>query len=296
MFKNVRIFFEHNKSERNGSIAIIVFCLLVILGFWLWGEIFEPTSKDLSSVSLSFNKDEHISQDTALNRLQIFNPNTASDSLLIELGFEEREIKMIRNYQKAGGSFKVKSDFSKLYFMDEVRYDKYEAYLDLPDSVSFDQKEKHNEQKGLSWSDTSSYIPYSRTSKIVELNSADTLSLKSLPGIGSFYANSIVEYRSSLGGYYNLGQLLELWKMTPDKIDHFADRITIDSDLIKKMDINIATSQELAAHPYIDFELANRIVISRESEGLFNKMEDLKARKLVGEDLSSKLAAYLQFE
>ena len=296
MFKNLRIFFEHNRAERNGTIAIIVISFLFVLGSFLFGRFYHPDLKDLGPL-ISYVEEQESSTDhnNSERHLFAFSPNNSSDSVFNLLGFSENEIKMIRNYQSAGGTFKVKSDFRKLYFMDDKRFEEYYPFIQLPDSTKPDNP-KSKGTRNTAWSDTASYVPFQRKIRIVELNSADTIALKTLPAIGSYYANKIVEYREELGGYYNLGQLLELWKMTPDKIDQFADKVTINKDLIKPLMINSATTQELARHPYISFELASRIVLSRESNGPFTGNEDLKKRELVNDDLSSKLAAYLQFD
>ena len=38
----------------------------------------------------------------------------------------------------------------------------------------------------------------------VELNTADTATLKKIPGIGSYYARRIVDYRNRLGGFVSV--------------------------------------------------------------------------------------------
>ena len=44
----------------------------------------------------------------------------------------------------------------------------------------------------------------------VELNTADTATLKKIPGIGSYYARRIVDYRNRLGGFVSVAQLKEM--------------------------------------------------------------------------------------
>jgi DNA uptake protein ComE-like DNA-binding protein len=84
--------------------------------------------------------------------------------------------------------------------------------------------------------------------------------------------------------------------MTPETIDKFAYQIVIDLSAIKKINVNVATAQELAAHPYIPFDLASRIVLQREQAGTFENMESLVGSGLLDGELSLKLAPYLDFK
>ena len=43
----------------------------------------------------------------------------------------------------------------------------------------------------------------------VSLNTADTTALKRIPGIGSYYASRIADYRKKLGGFASAEQILE---------------------------------------------------------------------------------------
>jgi DNA uptake protein ComE-like DNA-binding protein len=300
VFKKLSIFFEHNRAERNGTIAILIFVFISLIATWIFTEFHEPKQEDLTELAVYVEENKVKAQlevqDTVKLRPFQFNPNTLSDSGYAQLGFSQKEIQTLRNYQKAGGSFKVKSDFSKLFFVDSAEYRQLKPFILLPDSLSFKKKDENQwESKETAWSDTSTYVPFKRDS-LVELNTADTNALKALRGIGSFYAREIVKYRSELGGYHNIGQLLELWKMEPDKIDAFANRVYIDPEFIQTIKINQLTSQELSNHPYISLHLASKLIYSRESEGKFKDLKDLQKRKLVNEELSSKLAPYLDFE
>jgi len=232
----------------------------------------------------------------------LFDPNTISDEKYAELGFTEREIRTLRNFQRAGATFKIKSDFKKLFFVDDERYDALKPYIDLPESLperesksnhfSEDHLRKHDT---LKWSDTAEAIIHAYNPILCDLNLADTNELKKLPYIGSYYAREIVRYREELGGFYSLAQLLELYKMKHETLDIIADKVSIDQSQIRKLNVNNATTQELAGHPYISFALANAIVSERESNALYINMEKLCESGLLNDELCVKLAPYLSF-
>ena len=58
--------------------------------------------------------------------------------------------------------------------------------------------------------DTLPYVPKYPEGTVIDLNQADTASLKRIPGIGSGLARMIVAYRNRLGGFYSVSQLQEI--------------------------------------------------------------------------------------
>lgn len=318
MFRNLVAYFRHHREERNGSIAILAILFIVVIAsqaYYIW---YKPPVEDPSEFMALMDSLERLaaaekqsenSTGELLSEAFHFNPNTLSDSGYAALGFSEKEIKTLRNYQKSGAQFQIKTDFQKLFFVDEKRYADLEPFIDLPENyperepyrktnfykAEYDQPDHSRKRDTVKWSDTTNVENYAYTPYTCDLNLADTTELKKLPYIGSFYAREIIRYRDELGGYYSLAQLLELYKMSPETIDKFADKVTIDQSKIKKININKVTTQELSAHPYVNFALANAIVSTRETQGSFKNMKQLCATGLVNGELCVKLAPYLSF-
>ncbi len=307
MFRNLRSYFVHHRAERYGTIAVLCICLLIFtvalaVPYMVRPEFDEDAKlrvliADLEEARQPQSAEITDDQNPPKGSLFNFDPNTLSDSGYTALGFNQREIGILRKYMAAGASFRQKDDFGRLYFMNDARFDSIRPYLLLPEKAEKVERTYQKESKStLSWSDTANVSYYSKRPIIAELNTADTTELKKLPGVGSFYARSIVEYRDALGGFHSLAQLLELWKMTPDKIDMFADRISIDHNEIEKIKVNSATTQRLSQHPYITFGLANKIVTYRESNGNYRDVNALVEAGLFNDELRLKLAPYLDFE
>lgn len=86
----------------------------------------------------------------------------------------------------------------------------------------------------------------------VELNSADTTSLKTLYGIGSYYAKKIVEYRQRLGGSFVCAeQLMEIYGIDSVRYAGFEGRVYIDTTLIIPINLYTMPIDSMAKHPYI---------------------------------------------
>lgn len=97
----------------------------------------------------------------------------------------------------------------------------------------------------------------------IEINKADSIELEKLPGIGKYLARGIVKYRDKLGGYYSKDQLMEVYGMRQENFDKIKTRLTLDTSLIQKISLELATFKEINAHPYISYEQTQAIFRQR---------------------------------
>ncbi|MBQ2852460.1 MAG: helix-hairpin-helix domain-containing protein [Bacteroidales bacterium] len=129
---------------------------------------------------------------------------------------------------------------------------------------------------------------------IVNLNSTDTTELKSLPGIGSFFARNIVEYREELGGYVEINQLLEVYAFDSSRLETITPYINIDSISLRKINVNADDFKIILRHPYIEYEDVKKIVNHREKRGFIKNWEEYL--KVVGRnDVDERLRWYLRY-
>ncbi|MCH2214558.1 MAG: helix-hairpin-helix domain-containing protein [Flavobacteriales bacterium] len=302
MLEDVKAYFVHYKSERRGVIVFATILFSIYLVIEIFAFLYTPKIKefDLKVMGWENLSSVRTRENSSSPAMFGFNPNELSDSGYKALGFSEKEIQTLRNYQRAGAFFEVKKDFQKLFFVDSVEYKMLEPFIQLPDSLTkkSPQNNSYDKQKrvGVKWSDTASYSGYEYKPFACNINTADTTELKMLKGVGSFYARMIVERREKLGGYHNMAQLLEIWKMTPDKIDKFAHQVEIDVSEVRRIDINHSTASELSKHPYLDFGLSSKIILKREELGRFNDSVELCESGLLDAELCRKLAPYLKFD
>ena len=128
----------------------------------------------------------------------------------------------------------------------------------------------------------------------VHINSADTLELQSLPGIGSFFAKNIVSYREKLGGFIETNQLLEVYAFDSARLEMIESYLIIDTIETRKIKINHDDFKTILRHPYIEYEDVKKIVKYRESKGMITNWE--KYLKVVGrDDIDKRLIWYLDF-
>ena len=90
------------------------------------------------------------------------------------------------------------------------------------------------------------------TGTIVELNQADTLTLKKIPGIGSTFARRIVGYRELLGGFYTVEQLAEVYGIDEERYNSLSPWFKVDTTRIRPLPVNQLSYKELLRHPYLN--------------------------------------------
>lgn len=200
-----------------------------------------------------------------------FDPNTLEQSGWKTLGFTEKQIQTIENYKASGGKFIRKEDVGKLYCVSEFKYQELEPWILIP----------HNKLA---------------VSGKLNLNTMDTVRLKKLKGIGSYYAKMIVEHRVALGGYHSYDQLNEIWKMRPETVQLLREHSFLDSSFIELLPINSATLDDLKAHPYFDWKLANEVVNYRAQHGQYNSWGDLDKLQQLTDENRIKLKPYIGFD
>ncbi len=206
-----------------------------------------------------------------------FDPNVYSKNDWMKLGLSQKQAEAVLKFGKYG--FKSKEDLKRVFVIPQ------ELMLKIIDSTFYPEKNKTN----ISISE----FKKENNSIVVDLNSASEEELLSIKGIGPFFAKNMLKRREQLGGYINDEQLLEVWKMTPEKMEEIKPFIKIDQQQVRKLNINTATAEELKKHPYFTWNMANAIVKLRNQHGPFKSINDIKMSVVLTEELFLKIKPYL---
>ena len=130
----------------------------------------------------------------------------------------------------------------------------------------------------------------------INLNRADTTELKKIPGIGSVYAQRIVEYRTWLGGFYSLEQLQEVKGIGKVRLNELKKWLYINPNSHKTIDINQASFNELNNHIYFSISLI-RPIKELQKQGIAVKTADeLGIIYPFSPNDIERLAPYLSFD
>lgn len=297
--------FSLSRKERGFLISFIIFIFLLVI-VWrvlpLMIKSNEEEGKEMAEAWQHFKENNLIIEEDKKDRkaysnatetkteskpakLFPFNPNTVTESELILLGLPERTAKTWVKYRSKGGKFYKKEDIKKLYTLSAEDYNRIVAYAVIPDaSIRYEQKESKSSFK--------EEIP-----KIIDINTADAATFMSLRGIGPAYSRRIIEFRTALGGFLSIEQIAEVYQFPDSTFQKLKPQFSLQSEFkIQKINVNTATEEELAKHPYIRKFLAKNIVLLRSDLKRFNNIEQLRQVPLINEEKYRKIVPYLKLE
>lgn len=131
----------------------------------------------------------------------------------------------------------------------------------------------------------------------LELNTADSLQLVGLKGIGPTYAHRIVAYRDLLGGYYSVDQLLEIRGMTQENFDRICNQVQVDASKLVKINLNEVSYEDLKRHPYVSAKQAYYLVKQRNQENPWKSVAEIQTdEEVLTTEVLQKIQPYLIFE
>ncbi len=222
-----------------------------------------------------------------------FDPNQADSMTLRQLGIKSYVVKNILKYRRKGGRFKSVESFSRVYGLNQSKFEELKPYINI-------QKEKSDFQNVTKRQEREIPIKENIQEELVkplELNSVDTEQLMKVRGIGKYTANAIVYYRKKLGGYISVQQLKEVKGVTPENFEKIKEFFIIDISKIEKINVNKASVDKLKRHPYIrSFTKAKAIYDYRRYKIKLENIEELEMLdELTAEDIK-RLKPYLIFE
>lgn len=218
--------------------------------------------------------------------LFMFDPNIADSSTLIQLGFSEKLIKNILRYRSQGGTWKNAEHFRKLYGLTENDYAIIKPYIAIKAKSESQPIPTHHKKE----------FPINKkfsVGTIIDLNLTDTTQLKMIPGIGSYYAKKIINYREKLGGFVSIHQISEIEGLPKDIQQWFEIK---HPTTIKTIHMNTTDFKTLVRHPYLNYEQTKAIINYRQKYGKITHWETLLNLSVFTEKDIEKLTPYFRLE
>ena len=215
-----------------------------------------------------------------------FDPNTASPAALARLGFRDKTIQTLLKYRQKGGRFRQPDDLQRLYGLRPEEYQRLKPFVTIAQTA---------ETERPSFAAAAAFTPAAkeREAVIININTAGAAEWESLKGIGPGYAQRIIRYRNRLGGFRTVEQVGETQGLPDSVFQTIKGSLRFTPEQLHQLDLNSATADELAAHPYIDKRIARLIVAYRDQHGPYRSVNDLLQIHLIDEALLQKMAPYL---
>lgn len=297
MKKYFKAYFSFSRGELRG---VLVLCIILILTIIIPRMVVRlgpadhfdigPYKAEIDSLmEFSARKDPAAARYGAM-ALFNFDPNTITDEDWIRLGLSSGQIRVIRNYRAKGGRFRCKEDLRKIYSIPASLYDQLAPYIKisaLPSAPST----YYVQGAGTYVGSTS----VSSTGKLVEINGADSSLLESLKGIGPVLASRIVRFRERIGGFYDLGQLKDVYGVDSSLYMKMVVQLKVNPALIRKININRSNIEELKSGTILTYKQARAVINFREQHGPFSSIADLFKVIALDEQIIRKIEPYLEF-
>ncbi|HNP18014.1 MAG TPA: helix-hairpin-helix domain-containing protein [Fulvivirga sp.] len=141
-----------------------------------------------------------------------------------------------------------------------------------------------------------SHRKFKRKLEMFDINVADTITLKEIPGIGPTISKRIIKYRESLGGFVSKNQFKDIFGLQDSVLLALDTLAVIEDDFIpKQIEVNTLNEHELSKHPYIGRSLARSIIAYEFQHGKMQGPSDLENIKLIDSLRMIKILPYLKF-
>lgn len=262
----MKTYFDFSKKERIGVLLLCSLLLVLIFIFNVESQQFLPSGlevdpADIEYIQLSSATEKKSGNDAGDKTIadkdnwSLFDPNDLDKQGWTELGFSEKQALSILNYKNNYGPFKKKSDIKKLYVVSDEKFNELEPFIQFKQEVIEDRDAAQ-----------SAAIIEIKENKVL-INQAKQEELIALPHIGPVYAERIMKFRDKLGGFVTTAQYDDLYISDEAKksLNIFA---SLDTNNVRKVDINNASKQELKHIPGSSWELVAMILKEREKSTL----------------------------
>lgn len=279
----VRAFFGFSRMETNAFLILIPMIFLILFS----GSIFRlmvgiqpmPNIDKTDSLYAWLDAQAIINQKERKDtlRLHAFDPNVATVEELSALGMQELVATRIARYRAKGGRFRRKEDVLKIFGMDTTWYTMASPWMKFPKDPSVVRVSTR--QKAL---------------PIADINSADTVQLMEVFGIGPVLARRIILFRDRLGGFVTIEQLKEVYGLDSLVVKKLKKRFEVRPGFIpRQLAINEVDFETLTNHPYVNRRQAQAILTFRSQHGPFDSLGQLREVKLIDANWLLRMRDYL---
>ena len=255
-----------------------------------------PQADNETLTTLQHKWNAHTSHGQRGNEIKLtpfpFDPNHADSATLCRLGLKPWQVSNMLKYRRKGGRWRSADDLQRLYGLSKSQFEQLRPYVRIAEA------DKRKVYERTEWQSNYEYEPRPKTEKFAEgvtlsANTADTTALKHIPGIGSYYARKIVDYRERLGGFVSTSQIGEIEDLPAGITRWF---VLDKTDKPRQLRINHATFKQLVRHPYLSYEQTKIIVTHIRQYGAIRSWRDLQLYKEFTQNDFKRLAPYISFK
>ncbi len=285
-------YFSFSKKEFRGIIILLILIVILYTAPLLYHPknlLFTTNPKLEKQINDLFREDSTTDDSFSNNKKNIvvemfpFDPNVIDSLGWKRLGIADRTIHTILNYRNKGGWFKDSGNIRKIWSIKKEDADRLIPFMTIKER----EKKVYPKPEWLKKKDIVA------TLASIDINTTEADNLNTIPGLKYPLPYKIISYREKLGGFLNIEQLKEVQGMDDTIYLAIKKYLITTAIILKKVNINTATDDDLSQHPYISRSIAKAIFIYRMQHGNYKQVEDIKKIIFIKENIYKKIAPYL---
>lgn len=263
--KGIQRHFHLSKKEIRGLLGLwFILALLGTLGLYF---------RRPPDIPVVYGNEVQEASQIQADSTDVYNPNTVSWGELTQLGLRDRVVSSWIAWRNAGKVFHSKEDIAAVRGISSQELEIILPHIiwdsDAEEAVSNDENKEYKTQTHNSNTGSTD----ENSSRKVNLNQADKVSLEALPGIGPILSERIIRYRGLLGGYYSVDQLYEVYGLRDEHFVKVEKYLYVDSGEVNRVDLDTVSFGVLLRHPYANYDLTKRLFDMNDEGISFDRIE-----------------------
>ncbi len=290
----IKEYFNLTKNEQRGIIVLLIIIILLTIAPKVIDQFIKPPWFMTYNFAAHKKNDSVSPAQNSIIKIPV-NPNTATANELTSIGIPPeiafRIIKFRKNY-----IFRKNKDLMKVYGINDSIYNLIAENIIIDNKFHPTPKKNNNIKNTPYKTELATKSQPTHNHIHININTADSLELLKLNGIGPVFAQRIINYRNLLGGFYSEEQLLEVYGFDSNKLSSIRNNIYIDSTNIIKVNINNTDFKTINKHPYLSYTHTKSLFNYRKIMKHFNSVNDILANNLMDSTSFEKAKYYLTVE
>ncbi|MGB1268345.1 MAG: helix-hairpin-helix domain-containing protein [Flavobacteriaceae bacterium] len=262
--KSIKSHFVFTKEQRRGIFSLLLLIIGLQCLYFFVDFSPENSSSDLERQKIIAFQNEVDSlaliEQSRQYKVYPYNPNFITDYKGYMLGMSVIEIDRLHAFRKLNKYVNSANEFQQVTKVSDSLLRVLKPNFKFPDWVVKSVKKR-----------------VTKNSYQNDINKAEAIDIHKAADIEYRLAYRIINFRKQLGGFVSLEQLNDVYKLTDDDVKKVQGKFQLKTTPdIKKININLATVQELATLVYINDYLADNIVDERVLREGFKSLDELK--------------------
>lgn len=270
----LKTYFQFSRIQRKGIfVLLLIILILQFIYFFVDFSLNEkrvPEKEQLFSMQGEIDSLKLVNEDKKA-RIFFFNPNFITDYKGYKLGMSVQEIDRLLAFRKENKYVNSAEEFQKVTKISDSLLKKIAPSFKFPNWIA--NKKGSNK---MVWKDDNPLLKKTEKIVLVDINLATQQDLMKIYGIGEALSGRIIKQKESFEAFVSMEQLDEVWGLSPQVVTELKKHFgVVTFPKIRKIAINDASLNELAAFPYFRYTLAKKIITYRSMNGNIGNIEDL---------------------